>query len=62
MSKQDFAEFHKLLALLKYECVSDLYEPSISDTYRDDLSKQIEAIDILMQVCRVEKEEATPLY
>lgn len=60
MSKEEFTEFHRLLALIKYQYVDDLQNPNISDFYRDDITRYLEAIDLLMKICIIEHKENIP--
>lgn len=53
MNKNQFVEFHRLLAILKYELCMNLCEAN-NDKYIAELQKQLDAIDILMKVFVVE--------
>ena len=54
MNKNQFVEFHRLLAILKYELYMNLCETN-NEKYIAELQKQLDAIDILMAMFVVEK-------
>ena len=53
MNKNQFVEFHRLLAILKYELYMSLCETN-NEKYIAELQKQLDAIDILMAMFVVE--------
>lgn len=53
MNKNQFVEFHRLLAILKYEIYMNLCETN-NQEYVAELQKQLDAINILMTVFVVE--------
>lgn len=50
MNKQDFSELHRLLAILLYECNKTLLSTTLSDEYRKEIVKNIEALERIMRV------------
>lgn len=54
MNREDFTEFHRLLAMLKYDLAMDFQCPNLSQETRRRIEMQIDAIDTLMPVCRFE--------
>ncbi|MBQ4263124.1 MAG: hypothetical protein IJB83_02630 [Bacilli bacterium] len=53
MNKEDYAQFHLLLAKLKYELSICMYETDNKD-YRDEIERHIKSIDDLMLVFLLE--------
>lgn len=56
MNKRDYSEFHRLLAILKYELQMDLYDTDASSDYAKDLRKWLEEIEDIMKIFVVECE------
>ena len=54
MNKEDYVHLHTLLAKLRYELEIELLE--VNDTYINELKKQIEAINTVMEIFIVEGE------
>lgn len=50
MSKEEYAQFHFLLAKLKYELTGILLCTELDSEYNKQVQKQIEAIDTLLPI------------
>ena len=56
MSKQEYAEFQKYLALLYYEYNKMLFNNDLAEESKNQIKETIEAINILKQICIIEGE------
>lgn len=54
MNKEDYVHLHTLLAKLRYELEMELLE--VNDNYINELKKQIEAINTVMEIFIVDSE------
>jgi len=54
MNKEDYVHLHTLLAKLRYELEMELLE--VNDNYINELKKQIEAVNTVMEIFVVEGE------
>ena len=50
MNKNQYAEFHKYLAMIKYEEMKILFSSNLSEEYRKKIEEEIDAIDLLMKI------------
>ncbi len=56
MDKEQFAEFHKYLAMLIYEYNECLYETNINDETRIEIIEILSALEKVQKICIVNKE------
>jgi hypothetical protein len=50
MNKNQYVEFHKYLAMMKYDEIKTLCSPNLSEESRKKIEEEVEAIDLLMKV------------
>ena len=50
MNKNQYAEFHKYLAMIKYEEMKILFSSNLSEEYRKKIEEEIDAIDLIMKI------------
>ena len=55
MNKQQYAEFYKYLAIIKYEYIKDLMFPDLNEKNRKEIKKILDAIDTLLKVMIIEE-------
>ena len=55
MNKKEYSEFHKYLALIKYEYIKLWYSENLSTDGKKEIDKVLKAIDTLSQVCLIDK-------
>ncbi len=55
MNKEQFAEFHKYLAMIKYEYIKMLYSPNLSSQTRKETNEILKALDKVSQICLIDK-------
>lgn len=56
MSKQEYAEFQKYLALLYYEYHKMLFNNNLTEERIDEIKEIIKAINRIKQICIIEGE------
>ena len=54
MTKKEYAEFHKYLAMLIYEYNKYYYDSNVSEESRKDIEEILVALDIVMKICIIE--------
>lgn len=54
MSKKEFAEFHKYLAMLIYDYNKSFYSPTITEETRTEIGKMLEHLNEVMKICFVD--------
>ncbi len=55
MNKEQFAEFHKYLAMIKYEYIKMLYSPNLSSQTIKETNEILKALDKVSQICLIDK-------
>ena len=55
MSKREYAEFHKYLALLIYEYNEMFNDFNISDEGRTEVGKILQALEEVMKICIIDR-------
>lgn len=55
MSKQEYAEFHKYLAMLIYEYNDMFYEPNLSEKAKSEIGELLTALEKVMKICLIDK-------
>ena len=55
MNKEQFGEFHKYLAMIKYEYIKVLYSPNLSSETRKETEEILKALDKVSQICLIDK-------
>jgi hypothetical protein len=56
MSRQEFSELHRLLAILIYECNKTLLCDTLSDEYRNETIENIKALERIMNIIYLDGE------
>lgn len=56
MNKEQYAEFHKYLAMLIYEYTKMLYNPCLSEKFKTEVEEILKALDKIMRLCFIEGE------
>lgn len=61
MTREEYTEFHRLLALLKYDILVDLISGNLTDKTSELFREELEAIDKVASITRIkpEKEDIT---
>ena len=54
MTKKEYAEFHKYLAMLIYEYNKYYYDSNVSEESRKEIEEILVALDIVMKICIIE--------
>lgn len=54
MNKQQYAEFHKYLAMLIYEFNKTFYSENLSDECRTKTGEILQALEKVMKICIIE--------
>ena len=54
MTKKEYAEFHKYLAMLIYEYNKYYYDSNVSEKSRKEIEEILVALDIVMKICIIE--------
>lgn len=54
MTKKEYAEFHKYLAMLIYEYNKYYYDSNVSEESRKEIEEILVALDIVMKICVIE--------
>ena len=57
MNKQQYAEFHKYLAMLIYEYNEMFYCHDLSDESRTEIGEILLALETVMKICLIDKEK-----
>lgn len=55
MSKQDYAEFHKYLAMLIYDYNDMLYSLNLSKEAKSEIRIMLKALERVMKICLIDK-------
>ena len=55
MNKQEYAEFHKYLAMLIYEYNETLCSEYLSDESRNEILEILQALEKVMKICCLDK-------
>ena len=57
MSKEEYCEFHKYLAMLIYEYNDVLYSPNLSEESRNEILDILQALEKVMKICFIKEEK-----
>ena len=55
MNKQEYAEFHKYLAMLIYEYNDMFYEPNLTEAAKSEIGEILMALEKVMKICLIDK-------
>lgn len=56
MNKREYGEFHKYLAYLIYEFQQEFCKTSLSDEWRTEVGEILQALEKVMKICIIDKE------
>ena len=54
MNKQEYAEFHKYLAMLIYEYNQTFYSENLSEESRTEIWEILQALEKVMKICIID--------